>query len=212
MHQLIAASVPRSFQSSAVAIVTAASYGGAAFAAGIAPTILDKAGWPAVFYVFGASALLWLPPWLLVRTPDGSSSAEAVATSASTDASSANVNNDAAAPERSTSVGEADSLLSRGAEASTSTSSAGSQLQDLASRVLGLDKAFWGLARRKEVWAICAAQYCQSWGMYALLNWLPTFFSEQVRSALDVLHELDSHADHAHIARTATHSGQARQT
>ena len=47
--------------------------------------------------------------------------------------------------------------------------------------VLGLDRAFWGLAKRKEVWAICAAQYCQSWGMYALLNWLPTFFSEQVR-------------------------------
>ncbi len=38
------------------------------------------------------------------------------------------------------------------------------------------DRGFWALLRRKEVWAICAAQYTQSWGMYGLLNWLPTFF------------------------------------
>lgn len=31
---------------------------------------------------------------------------------------------------------------------------------------------------RREVLAICASQYCQSWGMYGLLNWLPTFFKD----------------------------------
>jgi ACS family sodium-dependent inorganic phosphate cotransporter len=35
-----------------------------------------------------------------------------------------------------------------------------------------------GLVRRREVWAICATQYCQSYGMYGLLTWLPTFFSD----------------------------------
>ncbi len=29
-----------------------------------------------------------------------------------------------------------------------------------------------------KVWAICVAQFTGSWGMYGLLNWLPTFFTE----------------------------------
>ena len=45
---------------------------------------------------------------------------------------------------------------------------------------VGMDAGFIGLTQRKEVWAICAAQYCNSWGAYALLNWLPKYFSEQV--------------------------------
>jgi ACS family sodium-dependent inorganic phosphate cotransporter len=35
------------------------------------------------------------------------------------------------------------------------------------------------LARRKEVWAICVAQYCGSWGLYGLISWLPTYFTDQ---------------------------------
>lgn len=35
------------------------------------------------------------------------------------------------------------------------------------------------LARRKEVWAICIAQYCGSWGLYGLISWLPTYFTDQ---------------------------------
>ena len=34
------------------------------------------------------------------------------------------------------------------------------------------------LIRRKEVRAICVAQFTQSWGMYGLLSWLPTYFNE----------------------------------
>lgn len=38
--------VPTSHQSTAVAVVTAASYAGTALAFGLAPTIIDKLGWP----------------------------------------------------------------------------------------------------------------------------------------------------------------------
>ncbi|ABO98456.1 MFS family transporter: phosphate/sugar [Ostreococcus lucimarinus CCE9901] len=39
--------------------------------------------------------------------------------------------------------------------------------------------AIWTeLIRRKEVRAICVAQFTQSWGMYGLLSWLPTYFNE----------------------------------
>ena len=163
--------MPRGFQSTGVAIVTAASYAGAAFAAGVAPWIIDEFDWPTVFYTFGASAVLWLPFWALI-TPAaesrGSAEVEQAATS-SQDAESAPLNRqrrDASTSGRDTEGGEG--LLLRPAEV-------------LDGSAFGLDRAFWGLAKRKEVWAICAAQYCQSWGMYALLNWLPTFFSEQVR-------------------------------
>jgi ACS family sodium-dependent inorganic phosphate cotransporter len=49
------------------------------------------------------------------------------------------------------------------------------------------DKGFSALIKRKEVWAICAAQYCSSWGMYGLLNWLPTFFSNFYKVQLSEL-------------------------
>jgi ACS family sodium-dependent inorganic phosphate cotransporter len=39
--------------------------------------------------------------------------------------------------------------------------------------------AIWKeLVRRREVRAICVAQFTQSWGMYGLLSWLPTYFNE----------------------------------
>lgn len=45
-------------------------------------------------------------------------------------------------------------------------------------------KAAWfgplrALASRREVWAICIAQFCGSWGLYGLISWLPTYFSDQ---------------------------------
>lgn len=64
IHSIIARGVPVSHQSTSVGVVTAASYAGTALAFGVAPTIIDQLGWPWVFYLFGASAVLWLPFWL----------------------------------------------------------------------------------------------------------------------------------------------------
>lgn len=46
IHALIARGVPPERQSTAVAVVTAASYGGTALAFGLAPTIIEDLGWP----------------------------------------------------------------------------------------------------------------------------------------------------------------------
>ncbi|EFJ49564.1 hypothetical protein VOLCADRAFT_59482 [Volvox carteri f. nagariensis] len=147
IHSLIARNVPVRSQTTAVGIVTAASYAGTALAFGISPLIISKFGWEWVFYAFAGLALLWLPLWLPVKTLDKFKKPETALQAADTSAA----------------VGAA-----AGGSASTShgTSSSSSSSNP------------WALLRRREVWAICAAQYTQSWGMYGLLNWLPTFFSE----------------------------------
>jgi len=63
IHSVIGRSVPREKQSTAVALVTASSYAGTALAFAVAPFVIETIGWPWVFYIFGASAALWLPFW-----------------------------------------------------------------------------------------------------------------------------------------------------
>ena len=43
------------------------------------------------------------------------------------------------------------------------------------------------LVQTREVQAICVAQFCGSWGLYGLLNWLPTFFKEAQGVSLEDL-------------------------
>lgn len=63
VHSLISRHVPKDRQSTAVAAVTAASYGGAAFAFGVTPAVVLAGGWEAAFYTFGAAAIFWFPFW-----------------------------------------------------------------------------------------------------------------------------------------------------
>lgn len=130
VHSAIAKLVPRSQQSSAVALVTAASYAGAGLAFLLVPGIVETYGWQVSFFGFGALALLWLPPWL------------------------------ARAPETG---------RSPGVELSASlTKNFSKTVEELLP-----------LVKTPEVLAICVAQYTNGFGLYGLLSWLPSFFSEQ---------------------------------
>ncbi|WIA14336.1 hypothetical protein OEZ85_002865 [Tetradesmus obliquus] len=64
IHSMIARNVPTSKRSTAVGIITAASYAGTALAFGLSPWLISRFSWQWVFYLFGGSALLWLPFWL----------------------------------------------------------------------------------------------------------------------------------------------------
>lgn len=143
VHSIISRSVPRSKQSLAVGIVTAASYAGAALAFLIVPSIIQNFGWPTSFLGFGAAAFLWLPAWLALD--HGSSRA------------------------------------SQKLEQSMQTSK-----QETTSITSSL-KELLPLFKTREVIAICITQFCGSWGLYGLLSWLPTFFSEQYGVALSEL-------------------------
>lgn len=144
IHSLVARNVPSEHQSTAVALITAASYGGTALAFGLAPLIISNVGWEWVFYLFGGSAALWLPFWLPLSVAN-------------------NIDNGAGPVEE------------REARSSTSASSpAGSDSKAINASGVG----FNALMRCRPVWAICLTQYAQSYGMYGLLTWLPSFFND----------------------------------
>ena len=72
IHSMIARSVPKASQSTAVGVVTAASYFGTAAAFASCPYLMTQGdgSWESVFYVFGGLGLLFLPAWLvLTREP-----------------------------------------------------------------------------------------------------------------------------------------------
>jgi ACS family sodium-dependent inorganic phosphate cotransporter len=135
-HAIIARAVPPAAQSTAVALVTGASYVGAALAFFLVPTVIERYGWAVSFEGFGAAALLWLPLWLPLRIPGPAPAALRV-------------------------PGAPGASLSWRASAAA----AWAELRPLLST--------------RPVLALCAAQYCGSYGLYGLISWLPTFFSEQ---------------------------------
>jgi ACS family sodium-dependent inorganic phosphate cotransporter len=138
-------------------VVTAASYAGTALAFGLSPLLITRLGWPWIFYLFGGAALLWLPFWLPLnvysKLQDGSSSSSS-------------------SKQAADSSREQQPLLLAGGSTTGSTAAGGTPGSSSSST------GFRALLRRREVWAICVCQYSQSYGMYGLLTWLPTFFSE----------------------------------
>lgn len=144
--------------------------------------------WQAVFYIFGASATLWLPLWFVTKIPKQRlESTEAQQRCVEVESQAQSVSLDSEGVQGSTDItgaasNENELLLNRPQAAPASEISAISRAPEFEKFLgsVGMDTGFIALTQRKEVWAICAAQYCNSWGAYALLNWLPTYFSEQV--------------------------------
>lgn len=149
-----ARNVPTDKRSTAVGIVTAASYAGTALAFGLSPFLITRLGWQWVFYLFGGAALIWLPLWLPLNVyrqlPEDSSGSSSSRSGKET-------------PED---VAPGQQLL----PATGSTTATGSS----SSSTTG----FKALLRRREVWAICVCQYTQSYGLYSMLAWLPAWFNE----------------------------------
>lgn len=151
IHSIISGNVPSRYQSTAVGIVTAACYGGTVFAYSISPWITKDFGWEVVFYSFGVLAILWLPPWAFVTTRSFNRDAGC---------QSAQVQTQKSSMERPGEFFGYSSLLP-------------------GKKGFQKDTGVLALLKTKPVIAMCIAMYCQSWGNYTLINWLPTFFNEK---------------------------------
>jgi ACS family sodium-dependent inorganic phosphate cotransporter len=167
IHSLIATNVPRERQSTAVGFATAASYAGTAIAFGLAPVVIASRGWPDVFHLFGASALFWLPFWLPVR-----------------ERRKAVVVGGGGGGREGGGVNEASPLLMQQQQQQQRNSGGGNSATAAAtpkppSSSSSSTAALRRLWSRREVKAIAACQYAQSYGMYGLLTWLPSFYSER---------------------------------
>ncbi|GFR48794.1 hypothetical protein Agub_g10743, partial [Astrephomene gubernaculifera] len=196
IHSLISRNVPARSQTTAVGIVTAASYAGTALAFGVSPYLISRFGWEWVFYGFASLALLWLPLWLPVVTLDRfrasgqqqstiATGEEHLAPSDGSDGSSsltAASCGDAGQLGAASSSSSSPPLTSSSVNTTTTTTTTAMTATRTTPPAVAITATapvdMWALLRRREVRAICIAQYAQSWGMYGLLNWLPTFFSE----------------------------------
>lgn len=166
IHSIISSNVPVPLQSSAVSLVTAASYAGTVFAFAVSPKIIGQWDWRWVFYIFGGLALVWLPLWL--PTPVASETMRYQKDEG----------------EEST-VGDREPLDSthgqiyRAGQGALGQTNPLVNFQQVRSQLLPELKELLPLFMTKPVLAICIAQYTQSWGMYTLINWLPSFFAEE---------------------------------
>eukprot|EP00960_Hanusia_phi_P036420 752303-Hanusia_phi.AAC.7 len=65
IHSMISRTIPDDRKTTAVAIVTAASYVGSLLAFAVCPTIIASSRWDNIFFSFGSLGLAWLPLWFL---------------------------------------------------------------------------------------------------------------------------------------------------
>lgn len=171
IHAIIAKHIPPEMRSTSVAIVTASSYAGTAIAFAAAPYIIEGMGWPWVFYIFGASVVLWLPFWipLAIPEPKKSTSLPEVLGFRTLWNKTASQDIIGKGSDEAPAVGDdEDALLADDAN----------NRQPLPLKKPKRETGFRSLIKTKPVWAICAAQYCGSWGFYGLLTWLPSFFKD----------------------------------
>lgn len=162
-HSIISRCVPAPLQSRAVACVTAASYAGAALAFAVAPPLIDRYGWPAAFDVFGGAT----PP--TERKPDSNPDLEHPTGAALLWLPlwlRIRVESTAVAPPASS------------PPLSLPLSQPLSPPSSPPSSLLASFGALLPLLGRREVLALCATQYFSSFGLYALISWLPSYFHD----------------------------------
>jgi ACS family sodium-dependent inorganic phosphate cotransporter len=136
-YNLLGRWVPLKERSRAAAFNLSAIPLGTLFAVTTTPFIALAWGWPAVFYLFGATGFVWFIFWWLLAADRPANPVE---------------------PRLPSQEGE-------GGKAVT-----GRQAKIPWRKILA----------KKPVWAIIVAHFSNTWGLYVLLAWLPSYFSSQL--------------------------------
>lgn len=177
---MIPSYIPPEQRATSASVVTAACFIGAMVSNLVTPALISSYSWDASFYLFALlPPLIWLPLWTYFinhRTIIGTSSSS----NSSDDNSSSDVDtSNGIESSRSPSIDIHNNIIN-----STNSSDRDidltSHASDSSSTTASTYKAsVLELLQQKPVWAIIAAQYGQSWGLYGLLSWLPTYYSDR---------------------------------
>jgi len=127
---------------------------GTLFAVTVTPWVVVHYGWPAIFYLFGAFGFIWFAFWWWLG---GDRPAIAV-----DDVSLAD------GPVEQIPVDQ-----EQGGQAPAVTSSA--REAEITART-----PWRRIFSHMPVWAIIVAHFCNNWGLFVLLSWLPSYFSSQL--------------------------------
>jgi ACS family sodium-dependent inorganic phosphate cotransporter len=151
-YNLLGRWVPALERSRSVAFTLSGIAVGTLFAVTVTPWVVVHYGWPAIFYLFGAFGFIWFAFWWWLG---GDRPAIAVDVVALED-------------------GPADlDRGDRGDQASGFTSSA--REVEITART-----PWRSIFSHMPVWAIIVAHFCNNWGLFVLLSWLPSYFSSQL--------------------------------
>ena len=161
---MLARHLPVHEQTRANALVLASTYIGAIVGNVVAAQIVAVHGWRSVFYSFGVLGAFWLLPWIWYNAPE----LEQEGFSRLVDAHASGGERGDVFQLVKTSE---DDVLSIVADEVASQPTVTTRVED---RRVPWRKVF----ASKEVWALIIAQFCQSWGFWLVVTWLPTYYKD----------------------------------
>lgn len=166
INSLLGKWLPIGERSRATAAVNSFSYAGAVMALLISAPMAasDRIGWPWVFYVFGGVGIIWMIPWILMiksRPPVPLPPDSSVP-------SKHNLEMHTIPPDPALNG-------SPTAEQQHEANEDDGPIKPPKKRPVPWKK----IIRNKYTWAILVNQYCNCWGFFVLLQWLPSYYRQE---------------------------------
>lgn len=161
INSLLGKWLPISERARATSAVNSFSYAGAILALLVsAPMVASTTiGWPWVFYIFGGIGLVWMVPWLLVikSRPEVP-----------------------LPPDSSVPVGHALEMNTIPPDPVLAGSPTAEEQHQANEKPAKARPVPWKrILANKYTWAILINQYCNCWGFFVLLQWLPSYYRQQ---------------------------------
>ena len=171
MNAIVASTVPTSERARSLSFIYSGMYAGSIVGLLITPSILNYAGWPAVFYVFGIIGLAWVVLFLLttphiVRRNDYMQVNNCHMKEPIED----DINFHPVSNDTHLSLFNNDNTIELVERNEIEFSEQTPSLREIMSKTC--------------VWAIIVAHFCCTWGYFVLLTWLPSYLNSQF--SLDV--------------------------
>lgn len=169
-YNLFSRWIPTNERSRAVSILLSGIPLGTLFALVVTGWMVERFGWPSVFYAFGAAGGLWALVWF-TRTCDDPAKDPRLSAE---EAALLGVSHEAGNPHAGQSDASESGSANAGGQAGTTSAE-----RSPAAGGTGNTIPWKSLFGSSAVWALVINHFCSNWGLYMLLTWLPSYFRHQ---------------------------------